>query len=43
MRVSSDPFWDVCFYLFGVRVTENIEVGNEVLIVRITGGQSVKI
>ena len=43
MRVSFDPFWDVFFYLFGVRVTENIEVGNEALTVRIIGEQSVKI
>ena len=38
-----DPFWDVFFYLFGVRVMENIEVGYGAFTVRITGGQSVKI
>ena len=41
--MSFDPFWDVFFYLFGVRVTENIEVGYGTLMVKITGGQSVKI
>ena len=41
--MSFDLFWDVFFTLFGVRVTENIEVGYEALTVRITGGQSVKI
>ena len=43
MRVCFDLFWNVFFYLFGVRVTENIEVDYEALMVRITGGQSVKI
>ena len=43
---SESEFWSVLgcvFYLFGVRVTENIEVGYGVLTIRITGGQSVKI
>ena len=31
------------FYLFVVRVMENIEVGYGALTVKITGGQSVKI
>ena len=44
MRVCFDLFWNVFFfYLFGVRVTENIEVGYRALTARITGGQSVKI
>ena len=43
MRVCFDLFWNVFFYLFGVRVTENIKVDYEALMVRITGGQSVKI
>ena len=41
--MSFDPFWDVFFYLFSVRVTENIEVDYGALTVKITGGQSVKI
>ena len=41
--MSFDLFWDVFFYLFDVRVAENIEVGYEALMVRITGRQSVKI
>ena len=43
---SESEFWSVLgcvFYLFGVKVTENIEVGYRALMVRITGGQSVKI
>ena len=43
VRVSFDLFWDVFFYLFGVRVTENIKVGYGALMVRIIGGQSIKI
>ena len=38
-----DLFWNVFFYLFGVRVTENSEVGYRSLTAGITGGQSVKI
>ena len=44
MRVSSTSesvFWSILecfFYLFGVRVKENIEVGYGALTVRITGG-----
>ena len=43
---SESEFWSILgcvFYLFGVRVTENIEVGYGALTVRITGGQSIKI
>ena len=43
---SESEFWSVLgcvFYLFGVRVTENIEVGYGALTVRIASGQSVKI
>ena len=43
MRVCFDLFWNIFFYLFGVRVTKNIEVSYGALTVRITGGQSVKI
>ena len=46
VEVSESEFWSVLgcvFYLFGVRVTENIEVGYRALMVRITDGQSVKI
>ena len=39
MKVCFDLFWNV----FGVRVTENIEVGYRALTAGITGGQSVKI
>ena len=43
---SESVFWSILecfFYLFGVKVTENIEVGYEALTARITGGQSLKI
>ena len=41
--MSFDLFWDVFFYLFGVRIMENIKVGYGALMVRIIGGQSIKI
>ena len=43
---SESEFWSVLgcvFYLFGVRVMENIEVGYGALTVRIISGQSIKI
>ena len=43
---SESVFWSILecfFYLFGVRVTENNEVGYGALTAGITGGQSVKI
>ena len=41
--MSFDPFLGCVFYLFGVRVKENIEVGYGALTFKIIGGQSVKI
>ena len=38
MRVCFDLFWNVFFYLFGVRVAENSEVGYGTLTAGIIGG-----